>query len=514
MKWCSLLVIALLIVQPGFAQETQDTTAAAAGTRVMTLQEAIDLALKNNLDIQVEQLNPEIDDTFITTEESRFEPLFTSQLFNQDQDIPTGSRLAGEGTLTSTNFAYDFRLDQVLKTGTTYSVSFNNSRSSTNQLFTSVDPRFDSTLFLDVSQPLMRNFGLDITTTPLKIAETNSKAADQRLQTRILDIQLQVTQAYLDLAFAIYELDVFKQSLAYARDLYENNKKQVEVGTLAPLEVVVAEAEVATREQQIIAGETAISNTQDRLKTLILGEKAETSDDVITVTGSPRLVPLSITEEEAIKKALADNPDLKALELDLQSQALNKKFAQNQMKPQVDLVGGYGYTGLGGDRIVFSDDIFNPVPIGVEPGGYGDALSNLWENPTWNLGLRIGLPLGNREAQAAYVRADLNEKQTKLILENSRQNLILNVRTALRNIQSSLKQVEASRVSVRLEEKKLDAERKKLNVGLSTNNVVLDFQEDLARAQSVELLAIVSYLKNLAQLERFLGERIGERKMQ
>jgi outer membrane protein TolC len=283
----------------------------------------------------------------------------------------------------------------------------------------------------------------------------------------------------------------------------------VEVGTMAPLEVVVAEAEVATREQAIIAGETAIENNEDRLRTLIYGEKVADWGQQIVLPGKPpEFKDVDVTEEQAIQRALSNNPDIKALELDLKSRNLSTNLARNGMKPLLDLTGGFGWTGLGGPRLLFNDDIFNPTPIGIEPGSYGDALSTMFENPTWTVGVIVELPMGNKQAEAEFVRADLSQSQTKVLLEDAKVQLVQNVRTSFRNIKASLKLIESSRVAVVLEEKKLDAERKKLNVGLSTNNVVLDFQEDLARARSTELLAIIGYLKNVAQLQRFMGENI------
>lgn len=512
MKWCSLLVLVLFAFGPVvFAQQTETQPSG----NVMTLQEAIDLALKNNLDIKTEEYNPEISDTFVANEEARFEPLLSGNLFNESAQIPTGSRLSGEGTLENKNLGYDLRWDHLTTWGTSYNVIFNNSRQTTNQLFTSFDPKFDSTLFANVRQPLMRNFGRDITLTPVNIAKTDRLASDARLNQRILNVELAVTQAYLDYAFSQAELEVFKQSLVFAQDLFENNKKQVEVGTMAPLEVVVAQAEVATKEQAIIAGEVAIKNREDILRTLVYGDKVQDWNEVIAIPlERPEFVDIAITEEQAISIALKDNPDIKALEMDLQSNNLTTKLARNRLKPLLDLTGSFGYTGIGGDQLLFGGDIANPVPIGTVPGNYGDALSNLWQNPTWNVGLIIGLPIGNKDAEANYMRADLTEKQTNTILENTRQQLIMNVRTALRNIKASLKLIESSRVTVELQEKKLDAERKKLNVGLSTNNIVLDFQDDLAQARSAELAAIIAYLKNVAQLERYMGTKIFPRLQQ
>jgi outer membrane protein len=489
----------------------QETTPPPAGDEPLpvSLKQVIDLALKNNLDITIEKFNPEITDTRVKFEESKFDPFFASVLNQRDNTFPTGSVLVGSQAINTKDFTYNFTWDHKLQTGANYSLIFNNSRIETNQSFTSVNPRFDSSLFASVTQPLMKGFGIDATKAPLHIAQQNRLASDERLRQKVLDIALQVEQAYWDLVFFRGQMDVRKQSLASAQDLYENNKKQVEVGTMAPLEIVVAEAEVAAREQDIITTENLIGNTEDRLRNLVSTEKqADRWDMKFVPSEEPMVRPLTVTADEAVKKAVANNPDLKALEKDLESRKLSTKYYENGTKPQLDLQGQFGWTGLGGDTLLLDDSVFPPIVIGTTPGGYGDALSNLFSNNTWAVGLVIGLPIRNRAAEADYVRADLQEKQTQKILESTKQQLIFNVRTAMRNLEADVKRLNAARASRILQEKKLDAEKKKLAVGLSTNHVVLDFQDDLALAQSEELLAKVDYEKNLAQLERYMGENL------
>ena len=183
MRLCLLLLSLVFIFPTVHAQEAQPP----ASSDVLTLQQAIDLALENNLGLKAERLNPEIDDTLVLEEAGRFEPLFQANLSNEDADIPTGSRLSGEGTLANKNLNYNVRLDHLLPTSTSYSVVFNSARFETNQLFTSFNPRYDSSLFGTVRQPLMRNFGREISLTPINIAKTNRLASDSRLQTRALE---------------------------------------------------------------------------------------------------------------------------------------------------------------------------------------------------------------------------------------------------------------------------------------------------------------------------------------
>jgi outer membrane protein len=501
-------VIFCLLIFFGRILSAQETSPSEEPVPV-SLKQVIDLALKNNLDIAVESYNPEILDTRTKFERSKFEPFFASSLNSRDATRPSGSSLVGEESTTDEELTYNFTWDHRLQTGTQYNVVFNNSRLDTTQRFTNFNPSYDSSLFANLTQPLMRGFGTEVTKAPIRIAEANRLASDHRLRQRVLDIALQVEQAYWDLVFFRGQRDVRTQSLASATALYENNKKQVEVGTMAPLEIVVAEAEVAARKQEIITTENLIGNTEDRLRNLVTTEKQSDRWDMKFVpSDQPMVRPITITADEAINKALANNPDLRALETDLSSDRLSKRLAADALKPQLDFQASAGFTGLGGDVLLLDESTFPPTVIGTLPGGYPDALSSLFDNKTWSVGFIIGLPIGNDAAEANFVQADLLEKQTAKTLESARQNLIFNIRTSLRNIESDLKRMDAARASRILQEKKLDAERKKLAVGLSTNYIVLDFQDDLALAQSQELLAIVDYEKNLAQLERFMGENL------
>lgn len=506
MRWCLISILLLLAVGSVFAQ-SQEPAAPSQEPKEVTLRQAIDLALKNNLDIEIEKFNPQIVQEQQTFEESKFEP-FLGSLFNyRDSQFPTSSALQGAkgASVTTKTMDYNVNWQQKLMTGTLYAIEFNNTREDTDQRFTNVNPQYTSSLFATITQPLMRNFGMEITKTPLLIAQQNEMTSDQQLRMRIMDVALQVEQAYWDLVYYRDQLKVSQQSLARAQELYENNKKQVEVGTMAPLEVVAAEAEVASRQEGIITSQRLISNTEDRLKTLVLGKEVARSWSIEVIpTETADLKNLEFTEEAAIQKGMNDNPDLKALESDLKTRQLNTKLASNAMKPQLDLKGSVGLTGLGGTTILTTDD-FPPVIIGTIPGGYGDALSTLPDNPTFAIGLVLGLPIGNKAAKADYVRADLDRKQAETVYENAKQNLILNIRLSMRNMENDIKSYEAAKASRVLQERKLDAERKKLEVGLSTNYVVLQYQDDLAQAQSRELLYITDYSKNRAQLKRYLG---------
>jgi outer membrane protein TolC len=496
MKWCLVVFTLLISLAPLSAQEVGEE---------LSLDQAIGLALKNNLSIEIATYNPQISDTSINIEKSKFEPLLTADINAENRNQPSGSTLFGAGTVNTKSQNYNFAFAQRLMTGTIYSLQFNNGKTETDQFFTSINPRFDTTLFANLTQPLLRNFGTQITKTPLMIAEKNRMASDYRLQQQVADVALEVEQSYWNLVFARGELDVVKRALSTAQTLYENNKKQVEVGTMAPLEVVTAEAEVALREEQIIRNETLIKNTEDLLRFQIYGRAATTQ--TIIPTDKPVVASFDTGEEDAIQTALAGNPDLKALQADLESSQLNTRLAQNQLKPQLDLRASLGGIGLGGDALVFGgDDPFNPIVIGTIPGGYTDSLSNVFNNRTFAIGVLFGLPIGNGAAKADYARADLLQKQSNSNLDRFRQALIQSVRAVVHNLQDNLKRLAAARASMTLQEKKLDAEQKKLDVGLSTNFVVLQFTQDLAQSQSDVLSAMVEYNKNKAQLKRFYGE--------
>ncbi len=323
------------------------------------------------------------------------------------------------------------------------------------------------------------------------------------------DIINLVTQAYWNLAYSIETLKVRQQALDLARDLLAKNQRAVEVGTLAPIEILSAQAEVATREADILSAEVDVKNNEDRLRTIINLPEAEMKMALpIKPLDSPKFIEQLIDVDEALMTAMQNRPELKSLKVTMRNQDLSVSYAKNQLLPNLSLNGSYWSPGISGDQIIYEGN--NPITgkiIGVLPGGIGgavaDALGFKYQN--WSLGVSLDIPLNSVFSRAAYAQAKVSLEQATLRLKNQEQTIYLEIRNGVRAVETNYKRVQSYRVARELADKKLQAEEEKLRVGLSTNFIVLTYQRDLSNARSSELRAIVDYIISVAALERAMG---------
>jgi outer membrane protein TolC len=394
-------------------------------------------------------------------------------------------------------------------------VSLQNYRSETNQSFQLINPRYGTTLAVNFTQPLLRNFGLKITRRQILTAENGLEIADVQLRNTMMDTIYVVQEAYWNLVFAIESLQVKQQSLQLGRDLLAKNKKEVEFGQMAPIEILNAEATVAQREADLIQAEALITRTQEVLKSIInLAAEGDVRRLALAPTDRPNIQSSLPNLDEALQRAMANRPDLQVLQKTLDTKALNLSVAKNQTLPSLDLKFSYSSPGISGDRLLYlNNDPFLGVIIGREPGGVGqsirDSFKFLYNN--WNVGLTLSLPLGNvlTKADYAYARTDLTQSQVRL--KSLEQQVTLDVSDAVRMIETNAKRINAYRVARELAERSLEAEQKKLAVGMSTNYFVLDFQDKVANARSLELRAKIDYILSVERLEKATGASLEKR---
>jgi outer membrane protein TolC len=294
-----------------------------------------------------------------------------------------------------------------------------------------------------------------------------------------------------------------------AKELLSKNKKSVEIGSLAPIEIKTAEAEVATREADILEAEALIRNNIDNLRTIINLNAGRGDPDIdILPTDKPESEKKGVSLEEAIRIAFKERPDLKESKLDIKNKDLDLTYAKNQLMPGLDLQASYWSPGISGTRILYLDD--NPltnVIIGTLPGksseSMNDALRFLYNN--WSVSLVLSVPLSSIISRADVAQALVSLKQSKLGLREKEQQILLEIKNSVRDVETNFKRVHAYRIARELTEEKLRAEEEKLRVGLSTNYDLLLAQRDFANARSSELKAIVDYSVSLANQEKVLG---------
>jgi outer membrane protein TolC len=473
-------------------------------TLALSLQETVARALENNADIAVERLNPEMSAENVRELRGVYEPVAFSTITQNSRTTPASNAFAGAENVNTDLTTYNFGATQALPTGGNFRIDFNNNRQNTNNIFENFNPSFGSNLNLNLRQPLLRNLSIDANRYQIQVARRNRDISETQFRQTVLNTTASVKQLYYDLLYAIDNLEAQRKSLALATKLVEENRIKVRVGTMAPLDVVAAEAEQASREEAVILAENALLEAEDALKREIFPKNDPATWNLrIVPTERPTAEPVTVNVEAAIQNALLKRTDLAASRYSLENAEYGVRFARNQTLPGVDLVAAYGTTGIGGTEILRDDPPFGPV-TGTVPGGFGDALSSVFgrDFPTWTLGVNVTYPFLNRQAAAASARARLSRDQAQANLRRAELQVAAEVRSAGRAVETNYKRVESTRAARVLAERRLDAEEKKFAAGLSTNFLVTQAQRDLALAEVAQLRAVADYSKSLVNFDR------------
>ena len=506
-RMLSVLILALLI--PALAgQQAQEVS--------LTLEESIVRAMKNNLNLAVEVYNPDLADATLSVAKEVFLPTLGFNFNRESDESPSYWWLQASGTSISKMTNVGASVTQPFPWGGSLGLSLTDYKSETNQSFQLLNPRFGSTLQFDFTQPLLKNFGTRVARQEILVARNNLNISERQLETTLMSTVYRVQEAYWNLVYAIENFKVNQQSLQLARDLLNKNRKEAEVGTLAPLEVLNAEATVAQREAEILEAEALIKKSEDVLKSQIspASDGGDLRNRKIVPADKPEFKPISVSLDEALKQAMENRPDLDVSRATIQNSEINFSVAKNQLLPQLDLKLSYWSPGISGTRLLYLND--NPltgIVIGTQPGGSSkairDAMKFLYHN--WTAGITLSIPVSDVVGRATYALAKLQLDQNIARLRTQEQQIFLEVSDAVRSVETDAKRVNAYRIARELAEKRLDAETKKLNVGLTTNYFVLDYQKQLADAQSAEIKSLVDYNLSLALLEKAVGSSLAIR---
>ncbi|MGB6641541.1 MAG: TolC family protein [Thermoanaerobaculia bacterium] len=360
------------------------------------------------------------------------------------------------------------------------------------------------------SQPLLRNLGKMATNRNITIARTNYSISRENFERQVTGIILLVEEAYWNLAEAEAQLGVAEESLELALQLHEQNKIRVEVGTLAPLELVQSEAGVANRELEIIRAQARVGDRMDVLRQLLNLKSDLEWTAPIDPTTDPFLPALKVNVDASIATALEERPEVRAKKLSLSNQELDTRYFRNQKKPRLDLTATYGLNGLGGD--VTDRDFLSGEILGTQDGDYGDAIDQILnaDFDGWRVALNFAYPIQNRFAKANVAIADLALERGMYELDDLELAVSTEVRRVIRALDASAEGIESARVSQRLEERNYEAEKKRYDNGMSTSFQVLQIQEDLIGARSVFVSAVATYRRALALHYQSIGRLIDE----
>ena len=489
------------------AESAATQPGSSSGTlRELRLEEAVNLALEKNLDIQVAKLEPQSSDFLIAGFRNTYKPSFSSTMGLRDQyQLPTSSLNGGTKVNNGTR-TYNFGIAQnVNKYGGSYTVNWTNSRVETSNTFSNFNPSFQTNLVAAYAQPLLRGFKIDNTRQQLLIQTINRDISEESARATVFQTLANVRNAYWDLVFAQSAVDVAQRALVLADKLVVDNQARVEVGTLAPLDIVQAQSEAATRRQNLAAAEATAQTAELALKRFIVsGTDDPLWRQTIRPVDLPGLAPPPTDVEGAVRNALVSRTDIINTRKNLDSNDVTLRYLKNQSMPALDLNASYGSQGLGGTAIVRTGPLGNQVVSQVIPGGYLDALSLLRqrEYPTWNLNVTMSYPIGGSQAEAQEARAKIQRQQAQTRLRALEIQIAAEVANAALTVQSNLKRVEAATAARELAQKRLEAEQSKFDVGMTTNFFVVQAQRDLRDAQNTELRALADYRKSLVNFER------------
>ncbi len=498
-----LILLSAPLLSPAWAQETGEPPFKPSSL-ILSLKDVVEGTLRNNVAIAVEEFNSRIREQDITVEESIFDPVLDAELSKREKTNQVSSAFASPDKARNRDLVWDLALSQRLVTGAEYELSFNNDKNRTNSNFAGLNPQYTSELVFSISQPLLKGAGIDNNKREIYIAKNNLEVSDYDFQSAVIDTISDVENNYWDLVFSIEDLKVKQKSLQRARDLERRVRAQVEVGTLAPLEILQAQADVADREEDLLGAEDLIKDNEDTLKNLmnIPFDSLDADKDVLP-SERPAFNPAdNINVRESVREALTKRPDYLSRKKQLENDNIRLKYSQNQLYPTVDLFGSLGLNGISGEAVnITQGTVTGRSQFG---GGYDETLANLFSTKyfLWEFGLKFNYPIGNRAAKSRVTQSRLTVAQTLLDLKDLEKKIVLEVREAARQIRTEIKRVHATRAARRLAEEQLNAEEKKFEVGLSTSFNVLEFQEDLAEAQSNEIQSLIDYNKSHIRLRQ------------
>lgn len=514
-------------------------------TRVvrLSLREAIEAALAYNLDIVVERFNPLLlEREVVSAKALLYDPIFDSSIEYTTRNTPIASIFFPSGAISEQITEYAFGISQPTTIGGLVRAELRTVRTRTNSTIDTLVDRFEPVLMLSISQNLLKGFGWNVNRIILRRSQIAESQSVESLKQQVINSVFAVEEAYWRLVQARETLKVERLGLRLAEDLLRQNEIQVRVGTMAPLDVLQAKAQMKAQETAVIIAENDVRQAQNLLLALTTGDNELLTQDVrVETTDNPDFTPTRADFLESLRTALERRPDLRAVALAVQDRELLKKGARNNLLPKAELRFSAGFQGLSGDpnsainpftgspdTNVLDFDNPDPLnPLGIIPGSppvsagagvlgtpfagqtsFNDATGTFFSDDEfsfWSVGIFVTYPIGNRDARARYARSKLALQKSEKDLTRTEQLATLDVRRVIDNLEASARAVASSREAREVAEEQLEAEEKKLAVGFSTNFEVLEFQRDLTNRRRDEIDALTAHKISLVALSRATG---------
>src|SRR5689334_19026309 len=538
------------VQQPAVQQQAVPQQPAADLNRVgvdatqqhpLSLREAISMALENNKDIEVARENVRIAEFDLRGAQGAYDPRLTTVAFYERLENPISSFLAGgqNGSTIQSDFNGNARIEgQSPVLGGSYHFDVSSGRFVSNSQFTALSPQYPAAFSFTYTQPLWRGLKFDNSRRQIEIARKNLSLTDAQFRQRAIDTITNVQRAYWDLVFALRNLQVQRDAVTTARTQLEHNKRLVNEGQLAPIDVVAAEAQISTYEQGVFSALEEVSRTENNLKNMIAHNKQSTlwTESVMPIDPVDLVVP-NVALPEALQMATENRPELQQSSVLKEINQIDQRYYKEQTKPAVDLVGTYGSSGLAGTMSTAGVNPFTASQLelrarvdelsklaALEPlpqlpqqtlsqdliGGFGQSVENLFTNRfnTVKVGVQISLPLRNRTAEAQLGRSLVEGERIKTQREQLEQSIQVEVRNALQSMRSAEARLRAAVATREANEQQFASEQRKLDAGQSTTFLVLERQTALTTARGMELKAQTDLNKAIADLQRATGNAL------
>ena len=482
----------------------------------LTLQQAVELALRNNNDIDASRNTARISDLDLLGARGVYDPLLAAEGFYESLTTPTASAIGGavNGAVTQNRLFGTGGVSGFTPFyGGQYSAVFNNARTTTSNTNSFLNPQFPTSFVATYTQPLFRNLRIDNNRRQIEIARRNINLTDAQLRTRAVEVIAGVEQAYWDLVFALRNLQVQDETLRQAREQLASNQRLVNAGVLAPIELAAANSQIYTFEQNVFAAQEAITRAENMLKMLMLPDRtsAEWSRPLMPLTPTAVEAP-QIGLEIALTEALRNRPELAQLDATAEINRIEQRFFKDQTKPQIDIVSSFTSSGLAGAE---TPAAINPgtgisrVPPNLV-GGLLSSLGNLlaFDYPSYRVGLAISLPFGNRVAKANYGRTLVDADRITNTRAQAEQLIEAEVRNALQALRSVASRLESAIAARAAAEDLYASEERLFRGGTSTFFLVAQRQTELATARGREAQARTDLSKAISEFQRAIGSTL------
>lgn len=486
------------------------------GRLELSLRSYLELVMANNTDIAIQRLTVDVAQNAITRAFAVFDPLALASFSSTEQRTPSGNQLTGASTLVELSQPANFSYSQTLPTGLQYQASFFAQKLSTNSGYYDYNPTLNANLALSISQPLLKNRGAYVNRLPITLATSRLRKTAYDLHSSLLQLVSNAENAYWDAVLARENLRVAESARDLADQALKRAQRELQLGALSPLDIYNPEQQYATSQIGVSQARYFLQQTEDALRRQMgadLDSKIRALPIQLTETVGPDVDASPIDAEKQVRAALAARPDLKSAIQNLDIDDLGIAQSRNELLPDLELTASYTTQGLGGIYYPSTLNTTVVTPLPPVPGGFGDALGQLFGfgYPMYSVGLTLRLPIRSHEASADMADSLVAKKRDALNIRTVRQQVRLDVLTAVSQVESSKDAMKLSVVAQDFSRKYMEAEQKKYELGNSTIFFVLQAQGALVSAESSVVQNSVSYRRNLMNLLLRTGELLEAR---